>query len=182
MRTAQLILCLLAFATSVITSGSHAADRRTWVTVENCAYLPAEYNDGDSFRVRHGNEEEFVARLYYVDAPEANLTYAERTREQSVHFGASLDATLAAGARARARVQELLARPFVIRTRWAIAPGRGRDARYYVIVEVDGRGLAEILVSEGLARTKGVAPNLPTGEKARDYMERLRDLEAEALT
>jgi endonuclease YncB( thermonuclease family) len=47
-------------------------------------------------------------------------------------------------------------------------------------VEVDGKSLGEILVSEGLARTKGVAPSLPTGEKAKAYMERLDDLESAA--
>ncbi len=50
-------------------------------------------NDGDSFRVRCGDKE-FRARLYFVDAPETTLTYAERTREQSLHFGITLDETM----------------------------------------------------------------------------------------
>jgi endonuclease YncB( thermonuclease family) len=45
---------------------------------------------------------------------------------------------------------------------------------------VDGKSLAEILIREGLARSKGVAPNLPSGEKARAYMERLDALEQDA--
>jgi len=85
-----------------------------------------------------------------------------------------------AGAKARDRVQELLREPFVVRTRWATAAGRGRETRYYAIVEVGGKSLAEILVSEGLARTRGVAPNLPTGEKATAYMKRLEAMEREA--
>jgi endonuclease YncB( thermonuclease family) len=158
---------------------SLAADRKEWVTLTDCQYLAAKDNDGDSFRVRSGTTE-FTARLYYVDAPEINLKQAERTREQSIHFGITLDETMKAGAKAGERVQELLQKPFLVRTRWATAAGRGREARYYVIVEVNEKSLAEILVSEGLARTKGVAPNLPTGEKAKAYMQRLEGLEVEA--
>jgi endonuclease YncB( thermonuclease family) len=82
-----------------------------------------------------------------------------------------------AGEKAKQRTKELLQKPFLIWTRWATAGGRGRESRYYVIVEVDGKSLGEILVSEGLARTKGVAPNLPNEEKGKAYMKRLDDLE-----
>jgi len=47
-------------------------------------------------------------------------------------------------------------------------------------VAVCGEGLSEILVSRGLARTKGVLANLPSGEKSKDYVEKLRGLENEA--
>jgi endonuclease YncB( thermonuclease family) len=47
-------------------------------------------------------------------------------------------------------------------------------------VEIDDKNLGEILINEGLARTKGVAPNLPTGEHAGAYMRRLEGLEADA--
>jgi endonuclease YncB( thermonuclease family) len=141
--------------------------------------LDAADNDGDSFRVRCG-EREFVARLYYVDAPETNLKQAERTHEQSLHFGITLDETMKAGVKAKDRVKELLQKPFVIRTRWATAGGRGREPRYYVLIEMEDKRLAEILVSEGLAQTKGVAAKLPTGEKASVYKEKLQGLEADA--
>ncbi len=164
---------------SIIVGQSLAAEKREWVTLTNCHYLDGADNDGDSFRVRCG-EKEFVARLYYVDAPETNLRYPERTREQSIHFGITLDDTLKAGMRAKDRVRELLQEPFVIRTRWAIAAGRARESRYYVIVEIGEKNLGELLISEGLARTKGIAAKLPTGEKARAYMQRLEGSEAEA--
>lgn len=76
--------------------------------------------------------------------------------------------------------REILREPFVVETRWATAAGRGKETRYYALVEVGGKKLAEVLVSQGLARTKGVAPNLPTGEKAKTYVERLERLEREA--
>ena len=156
-----------------------AAEHKEWVKLTDCRYLDGPDNDGDSFRVRCGDKE-FTARLYYVDAPETNLRQGERTHDQSLHFGITLDETMKAGEKAKQRTKELLQKPFVIWTRWATAGGRGRESRYYVIVEVDGKSLGEILVSEGLARTKGMAPNLPSGEHAKAYMERLDDLESAA--
>ena len=122
---------------------SSAAERRQWVTLTNCQYVAAKDNDGDSFRVRCDTNE-FTLRLYFVDAPETNLRYPERTREQSEYFGVTLDETMKAGAKARETVQEILREPFVVRTRWATAAGRAKETRYYALVEVGGKGLAEV--------------------------------------
>ncbi|MFI5365250.1 MAG: hypothetical protein ACHQ4J_06465, partial [Candidatus Binatia bacterium] len=59
----------------------------------DCQYVPHADNDGDSFCVRCGAKE-FVVRLYFVDAPETNLAYPERTRDQAEYFGATLDQTM----------------------------------------------------------------------------------------
>jgi len=158
---------------------SSAAERRDWVTLTDCQYVAAKDNDGDSFRVRCGDNE-FNLRLYFVDAPETNLRYPERTREQSEYFGVTLDETMKAGAKAKDTVQAMLRESFVVRTRWASAAGRGRETRYYAFVEVGGKSLVEVMVSQGLARTKGVFVNVPTGEKAKAYVERLEELEREA--
>ena len=172
-------ILIVAFLLAIFVGQSFAAEKREWVTLTNCHYLDAADNDGDSFRVRCG-EREFVARLYYVDAPETNLKQAERTHEQSLHFGITLDETMKIGVKAKDRVKELLQKPFVIRTRWAMAGGRGREPRYYVLIEINDKSLAEILVSEGLAQTKGIAVKLQTGETARDYKQKLESLEADA--
>ena len=124
--------------------------------------------------------DEFIVRLYFVDAAETNLRYPERTREQSEYFGVTLDETMKAGRKARDTVQEILRAPFVIHTRRASAAGRSAEPRYYAFVDVGGKSLAELLVSQGLARTKGVTTNLPTGENWKTYVERLRALENEA--
>lgn len=174
---ARALIPLLLLVTFV-GSGS-AGDRKEWVKLTDCRYVDAPDNDGDSFRVR-GGDKEFTARLYYVDAPETNLRQGERTRDQSIYFGITLDETMKAGEKAKQRTKGLLQKPLLIWTRWATAGGRGRESRYYVIVEIDGKSLGEILVTEGLARTKGVAPNLPSGEHAKAYMERLDDLESVA--
>ena len=171
-----LVVLLLLVALSSKTS---AGDRKEWVKLTDCHYVDAPDNDGDSFRVR-GGDKEFTARLYYVDAPETNLRQGDRTHEQSLYFGITLDETMKAGEKAKQRTKELLQKPFLIWTRWATAGGRGRESRYYVIVEIDGKSLGETLVTEGLARTKGVAPNLPSGKHAKAYMERLDDLESAA--
>jgi endonuclease YncB( thermonuclease family) len=84
------------------------------------------------------------------------------------------------GAGARDTVEEMLQEPFTVVTRWASAAGRSRDTRYYALVEIDGKNLAEILVIQGLARTTGVLVNLPTGEKSTVYVERLEAMEREA--
>ena len=176
---------LLLFVFSV---QAGAAERKDWVTLADCAYVAHHNNDGDSFHVRCGAEA-FVVRLYFVDAPETNLTYGERTREQAEHFGATLDATLKAGARARLLVRDTLRAPFAVLTRKAYAQGAAKDPRYYGMVIVGGsqagahgmsKGLDEILVLAGLARVKGVAVNIPGGEKSRAHAQRLLLLEAHA--
>lgn len=170
------VLTLLLF---VALGPSSAAERREWVTLTDCQYMATKDNDGDSFRVRCGTTE-FTLRLYFVDAPETNLRYPERTREQSDYFGVTLDEVMKAGAKAKEATRAMLQEPFVVRTRWASAAGRGRETRYYAFVEVGGKNLTEVLVSQGLARTKGVIVSLPTGEKAKAYTERLEALEREA--
>src|SRR5207245_6734122 len=122
---------------------------------------------GDSFRVKSGTNE-FVVRLYFVDAPEANLRYPERTREQSEHFGVTLDETMKAGSEADKFVRKTLREPFVVWTRWAGAAGRSKDRRYNGLVEINGKGLAELLVSQGLGSTKGAAVGVRRRATARD--------------
>lgn len=161
-------------------AASVAAERREWVTFTNCQYVATRDCDGDSFRVRTGTNE-FTVRLYFVDAPEPNLRYAERNRDQAEHFGITLDETVRAGVKARDVTWELLREPFSVRTRWASAAGGGREPRYYSFVEVGTNNLAALLVAQGWARTKGVTATLP-GQNSKAFAARLRGLEAEART
>jgi endonuclease YncB( thermonuclease family) len=163
----------------VLSSQAIASDKKEWTTLSDCRYVAHQNNDGDSFHVRCGADA-FVLRLYFVDTPETNLTYGERTRQQAEHFGATLDETLKAGAKARVFVRDALKTPFTVLTRKAYAQGAARDPRYYGMVQVGGMGLDEILVLAGLARVKGVAVNIPGGEKARAHSQRLLVLEEHA--
>ena len=147
---------------------AEAADKKERVKLTDCQYVAQDYNDGDSFGVKCGADE-YIFRLYFVDAPETNLRYPERIREQSEYFGVTLDETMKAGVKAKEAVRDILQKPFVVWTRWATAQGRSKKPRYYGFIEIDGKGLAELLVSKGLARTKGVKSKLPTGEKSKVY-------------
>lgn len=156
-----------------------AAARKEWVRLTNCQYIPHADNDGDSFHVRCAAKE-FALRLYFVDTPETNLRYPERTRVQSEYFGVTLDETMRVGREARDLVRDTLREPFTVWTRWAIAAGRSTAPRYYALLLVGTNPLDEILVRKGLAQPKGVRPNLPTGEKGTAHLKRLYALEADA--
>ena len=176
-RTAFIPIGMLAvwFASSL----SWAADRKAWVHLTDCQYVERDYNDGDSFHVQCGDQE-FVVRLYFVDAPESTLRYPERTREQSEYFGVTLDETLRAGRQATILVRERLQAPFMVWTRWASAGGRTKTPRYYGFVETEGHSLAALLVSAGLARTKGVTATGPTSEPLHVTRDTLQALERTA--
>jgi endonuclease YncB( thermonuclease family) len=172
-------ICVAAFASLLALNGS-AAEKKQWLKLEACRYLPDKGNDGDNFLVQCG-QEKFNIRLYYVDAPEADVTFPERVREQYEYFGVTLDVLTRAGAQARDRVRSILApRLFVVQTRKSFAQGRSKSTRYYGLVQVDGRYLHEILLGEGLARNKGTMVALPTGEKARAHAIALQGVEDRA--
>ena len=81
------------------------AHDKAWTTLEACRYLADKSNDGDSFLVQCGRERFFV-RLYFVDAPESDVSFPDRVRQQYEYFGVTLDELTRAGARARAYVRE----------------------------------------------------------------------------
>jgi endonuclease YncB( thermonuclease family) len=157
----------------------HSAETKAWTTLEACRYVADKSNDGDSFLVQCGRERFFV-RLYFVDAPESDVSFPDRVRQQYEYFGVTADELTRAGARARAHVQAVLQRPFVIHTKKTFAQGRSKHARYYGLVQVDGRYLHQVLVSEGLARNKGSRLGLPSGETARAHAQRLQSIEDHA--
>src|SRR4030042_2128959 len=154
----QVIWMLLIFACCE----AEAADKREWVKLTGCQYVAQDYNDGDGFHVKCGADE-YIFRLYFVDAPETNLRYAERTREQSEHFGVTLDETMKAGVKAKEAVRDILQKPFVVWTRWATAQGRGRVLRYYGFIEIDGKGLSGSFGRLGVGRAKGGKEKMAAG-------------------
>jgi endonuclease YncB( thermonuclease family) len=170
---------IIALSVWLVASQGWAAERKEWVMLTNCQYVAHTDNDGDSFRVRCGAKE-FSLRLYFVDAPETNLRYPERTREQSEYFGVTLDETMKAGKAARDFVRDTLREPFTVWTRWATAAGRSAEPRDYALLLAGNNQLDEALIRKGLAQPKGVRPNLPTGEKASAHLERLVALAADA--
>jgi endonuclease YncB( thermonuclease family) len=159
-----------------------AADRGTpgkWETLTGCRFLPEKYSDGDSFHIVYGQRER-IFRLYFVDAPETDVSFPDRNREQCEHFGITAEQLKKAAEESKAFAAEWMSKPFVITTRWQTAMGRSALPRYYAMVEVSGKDLAELLVSHGWARAKGTVAVPPGGGKAGDQMEKLRKLEAQA--
>jgi len=163
----------------IASSDVAAAKQKQWQQFTQCRYVEKEYNDGDSFRVNCEGRE-FVLRLYYVDAPETDLSNGMRVGEQRAYFGVTIEDVLATGERATERVRNILQEPFSVTTRWAYAAGRSADPRFYGFVDVGDKRLIEVLLAEGLVRAKGVTAKLPTGEKSKMYLDKLRDIERQA--
>ena len=159
---------------------THAPAVKEWERLESCVLAPNRWNDGDSFHVRHG-EQDYLFRLYFVDTPEAEESLPERTVTQASYFGISPAEALIVGQRASAFTKaELGKRPFTIITRWRDALGRSKQQRFYAFVETGGRDLNELLVAQGLARIYGTRVPLPDGRDSRTYLAALGQLELAA--
>lgn len=183
----------VACAAILVAAAATAAD--AIVAIEGCTLVPAEWADGDSFRVRTPAGEEHTVRLYGADCPEHHVTDetdARRLRSQRRYFGiaeagsdtaASIEFAKRLGAEATAETRRLLAEPFTLHTSFADGRGDARFKRVYgFVTDAKGRDLAEQLVSKGLARAFGVARSTPKGDSGDEYRERLADLELQAAS
>lgn len=150
-----------------------------WEKLEKCRLVPGAYMDGDSFHVRHGNDE-YIFRLYFVDAPETDTSYPDRIDEQAKYWNVSSGDVLKIGRRAKSFTGRRLGSSFTVYTRWQDARGSSRMPRYYAVVEAGGKDLAELLVAEGLARVYGASATLPNGASADSVFNRLRNAESQA--
>jgi competence protein ComEA len=161
--------------------------------IEGCRLVPADWADGDSFRIRTSTGEEHTIRLYGVDCLEHHVsgeTDARRLRSQRRYFGitearpeaaASVEFAKQLAAEATAETRSVLAKPFTVHTSFADGRGDGRFKRIYAFVfDSQGRDLGAHLVSKGLARAYGVARATRAGESGNDYRERLADLQLQA--
>jgi len=125
-----------------------------WMKIEGCRLVPNPANDGDSFHVR-ANGQEYIFRLYLVDAPETDAADPARLVEQAKHFGVSVPEVIEIGEKAKAFVRVRLAEPFIVSTRMADAMGRSKTERFYAFVQRKDGDLGEQLVANGLARIHG---------------------------
>lgn len=153
-------------------------------TFGGATLLPAEYNDGDSFRVSWNGKSHLV-RLYFVDSPETaaqSSTDARRIRAQTRYFGLPDHShTIRYGKEAREFMEEQLAKPFSVHTSFATAPGRSRTRRIYVFVTTSqGKDLGGLLVKNGLARAYGIGRSTPSGTARDEHAAMLSDLEMSA--
>ena len=173
----------LALAFSLAAFGDEPDHSKKWLKFDNCEYISATADDGDSFFVKVDGVKRML-RLYYVDCPETTDTpsyMAERVAAQAAHFGTTPAAVVAAGKEATVTVQGWLAKPFTVWTHYAIAQGRSRLPRYYAVLKTaEGKDVGEELLKAGLARANGKPSASPEGEKAQAHDARLKALEADA--
>ena len=150
--------------------------------LEGCQWKADRWNDGDSFHVITGDaRKEIVARLYFVDTPEAETAYRDRLDEQAAYWRITREQAKDIAHEASAFTAKRLAAPFTVWTRWNAARGRSALGRVYcIIVDSTGRDLNELLIENGLARIYGVRTPLSDGRTSAQYRERLAELEEQA--
>jgi endonuclease YncB( thermonuclease family) len=151
-----------------------------WEVLERCRLVTSNLNDGDSFLAQHDGEE-YVFRLYYVDAPETYSTYIDRIRDQARYFSIPEDDVVTTGGLAKRFTQSFLKDGFTVMTKWEDARG-GNTERYYAMVKKDGSYLSSELVSNGFARIYGLPTKerWPDGFTPRSYLGILKNSEREA--
>lgn len=178
-----LVAALFAWA-----STEDASAAKKWREYTDCALIPNEANDGDSFHVKAGNikSKTYLFRLYFVDTPESEKSLPARLQEQADYFGISnpLD-VVKAGKEAVKFTQTFLQNGFTVYSRLSDALGRSQMDRDYAVVMVGSQDLATELVRNGLARVFGSGTDLsdlegPYGKDEEAWWRRLRTAELEA--
>jgi DNA uptake protein ComE-like DNA-binding protein len=152
---------------------------KDWITLDHCQLIPNKANDGDSFHIR-ANDNEYLVRLYFVDAPETASVGPERLIEQAEYFGISVPQVIEVGLNAKRFVEARLSEPFTVVTRLAGGLGRSKIQRIYGFVQTKDGDLGEQLVANGLARIHGTTAAPPEGSTSAAELEKLAQLENEA--
>ena len=182
----MIILSLVLIAQSVLANDL--------TPLRDCRLIPTKWADGDSFLVNSPERGEFTLRLYGADCIEWHVTDAtdeRRLRAQRRYFGiskagadarASINLAKAYGEEAGKETRRALAKPFTVHTSFADARGDGKHKRIYgFVITSEGKDLAALLVSKGLARAFGVYRRTWDDRTHREYQEHLKDLETIAL-
>ena len=117
-----------------------------------------------------------------MDCPESDTRQMERVKEQAKHFGVDEKAVLKWGEKATEFTRKVLSKGFTVHTKKAKARGASKKQRYYAIVLVGEKSLAEMLVEEGYARAYGMAVDSPIGrgQDKKRFMQLLERAERKA--
>jgi len=162
---------------------------------ENFTLVPADWADGDSFRIKTATGEEHTIRLYGVDCLELHVAGNDRNlarlREQRRYFGIadagknneeSMKIAMELAKEAADFTAKSLQAPFTLHTRFADGGGDPDFQRFYgYITLADGKDLGAVLVQQGLARARGVISTMPDGTPVVEAQGMLQDLEIQAL-
>jgi endonuclease YncB( thermonuclease family) len=142
-------------------------------TLSNCTWIAHRNNDGDSFHVQWGDSN-ILVRLNFIDTPEATFVYGDRLPDQAKYFRITTPDAVKIGQAAKAFTESTLAsNSFAVVTRGPNPAGYAAAHLVYASVRVGETDLAELLVSNGLARIVG--PTAPETLTAK-----LKALEADA--
>jgi hypothetical protein len=88
-----------------------ARESKDWIVLENCRFILNPADDGDSFHVSVGTEE-YIFRLYMVDAPETDALTPGRLVEQAKYFGITVPQAIEVGEAAKEFTRQKLSDPF----------------------------------------------------------------------
>src|SRR5216110_433877 len=102
---------------------------KDWTVLENCRLIVNPANDGDSFHVSAGTNE-YIFRLYLVDAPETDEMTPGRLVEQAKYFGITVPQAIEVGRAAKEFTRERLSEPFIVFTHLSDAMGRSKIERF----------------------------------------------------
>ncbi len=156
-----------------------ARESKDWIVLENCRFILNPADDGDSFHVSVGTQE-YIFRLYMVDAPETDALTPGRLVEQAKYFEVTVPQAIEVGEAAKEFTRRKLSQPFTVFTRMSDAMGRSKIERFYAFVQTKDGDLGEQLVRNGLARNYGYKAVPPGLKNSRIEIEKLQQLENEA--
>ncbi|PYI61023.1 MAG: hypothetical protein DMC60_06530 [Verrucomicrobia bacterium] len=152
---------------------------KDWIVLNNCRLITNPANDGDSFHASAGAQE-YIFRLYLVDAPETDALAPGRLVEQAKYFGVTVPQVIEVGQAAKEFTRQKLSEPFTVFTHMADAMGQSKLERFYAFVQTKDGDLGEQLVRNGLARNYGFKAVPPGLKNSRLEIQKLQQFEDEA--
>jgi endonuclease YncB( thermonuclease family) len=152
---------------------------KEWIVLKDCRLIPNPANDGDSFHVSVGRNE-YLFRLYFVDAPETDEMTPRRLVEQAKYFAISVPQAIEVGRAAKEFTRQKLSESFTVFTHMSDAMGQSRLERFYAFVQTSQGDLGEQLMRSGLARNYGFKAVPPGLGSSRIELRKLQQFENEA--
>lgn len=170
------MLCVLAAGVLALSPEARAA---RWQKLSNCQLAAGRPHDGDTLFVSHAGQE-YVFRLYFVDAAETNRENTAFLVNQATYWDIPDMHVVRIGREASEFVEKTLQPGFAVLTQWEKAGGPADAPWYYAMIQVGKDDLAELLVEQGLARIHGASTPPPDGTSLEDFTHRLRQAESRA--
>ncbi|HEU0210094.1 MAG TPA: helix-hairpin-helix domain-containing protein [Candidatus Udaeobacter sp.] len=169
----------IAVLWTAVTNVSARGGSKAWIILKDCRLIPNPANDGDSFHVSVGPNE-YLFRLYFVDAPETDEMTPRRLVDQAKYFAITVPQAIEVGRAAKEFTRQKLSTPFTVFTHMSDAMGQSRLERFYAFVETSEGDLGEQLVRNGLARSYGFKAIPPGLRNSQQELAKLQQLEEQA--